>query len=162
MLRVIFNPIQCPPTFFICNVCLLRRLLKALERTAGISAQVARSSSSSRLRRLARGTGAARLSEGLRAANMKRLRSIIGLNVLWKYCVSLFVSFLSPSLPPPPPPPPPSLLSPVLHLIHPICLGTVRHVVKFASPTARLPKYHCLILLLLQTREKKDVFTFSF
>lgn len=89
-------------------------------------------------------------------SNMKRLRSIIGLNVLWKYCVSLFVSFLclSPTLSPP--------SSPVLHLIHPICFGTVRHVAKYTSPTAHLPKYHCFIVLFLRTREKKDVFTFSF
>lgn len=56
-------------------------------------------------------------------------------------CLFFAASLLLPPTPNQPP------LSPVLRLIHAICFGTVRHVVEYTSPAARLPKYHCFIVL---------------
>lgn len=53
------------------------------------------------------------------SSNIKRQRSIIGLNVWWKYCVSLFVSFVC--LSPTPPPPPSSSPSHPPHPFLPQC-----------------------------------------
>lgn len=94
-----------------------------------------------------------------RSRNIKRLRSIIGLSVLWKYCVSLFVSFLclSPTLPPAPSIPSfPSVASNSSHMFrHCQACGEVH----FSNGSfAQIPLLHCLVFA--DMREVRCVYFF--
>lgn len=159
---MIFNPIGCLFLFFfpffICTVCLPCCAVRSGPCKAELQASLLKlPAAPCALRYASVSSPVARYRAALQRppnSNMKRLRSIIGLNVLWKYCLALCLFSLplshsfSPLFP--------SVASNSSHMFrHCQACGEVH---SSNGSFAQIPLLHCLVFV--DTREERCVYFF--